>query len=65
MFVHVRICACMHQHLCLLSGDKRETVGFIYMSRCACSLSEKIGCERCQLYALSAVSVTLTVGKSG
>lgn len=65
MFTYIRICACMHPHLCLLSSEKREMVRFIYMRHSACSPSEKIGCECCQLYVLSAVSATLRVSKSG
>lgn len=56
--VYVCICACMHSHLCLLRSEKREMVRFIYTRHGACSPSEKIGCERCQLYALSAVSAS-------
>lgn len=61
--MYVCICACMHPHLCLLSSEKREMVRFIYTRHSACFPSEKIGCERCQLYALSAVSVTLRVSQ--
>lgn len=44
---------------------KKEMVGFIYVKCSVWSPSETIGCECCQLYALSAVSATKSVGKSG
>lgn len=62
LYVYVRVCS----HICVCSVvEKREMVKFIYMRHSACSPSEKIGCECCQLYALSAVSVTLRVSNSG
>ncbi len=55
MYPYVRV----DPHLCLLSSKKKKKmVRFIYMRHGACSPSEEIGCEGCQLYASSAVSVT-------
>lgn len=65
VFAYACMCARMCPHLCLLSSEERDMVRFIYVKCSGCSPSAKIGCERCQLHALSAVCVTLGVSKSG